>query len=973
MESALCSASNHSKKPASTTMTPIIDPALSAAPNRMGQPITDQILTSRTGPYFYNHESMRANPALLSLLTIPKQPIKNVVLDGHSLNADQLRAIANGATLELSQTSVEKMEATAAIVADATERDEPVYGINTGFGLNSNVKISADNTNELQKRILRSHATAVGELLPAHTVRRMMALRANTLAKGHSGIRPNVVQTLVDLFNTGCTPKVRNQGTVGASGDLVPLAHIGLALLGEGEILDPHVERYEDAAVVLERYSITPVALTAKEGLCLINGTQFMAAVASEALEKSINCFQSAFPISGLSLIAMLGHTTVFDPRVSQVRQHPGQALSADLMRIITPIGGSRVTDTDPQDPYSLRCIPQVYGPIAESLASILNTFKIEWNASTDNPLVFLGDGNNLISAGNFHGNILGLKCDELAMHLSQLSSIAYPRISNLLDPNKSRGLSAFLAANPGLDSGLMTFENVAAALLSEIKAQSNPASVDSIPTCAQKEDHVAMGGYAARKAVDVATNTEKMLAVELLIATHAIHQRRQQDPKFKIPPILERLYTKTAALSPVSTEDRYMERDFHEILKLIQSGSIWRMMPDLGLSNEGITITPSPTVEGEKKKPTPINRSYLIAVPLDQYGRLSAVKPRDDELRFGELVDNFPSIHDSLSDQQGLITYLNKLKKRGHSICFTLDASQDDFGARANFGRGNLRHTMGSAWDEFLSRFANVPVNPHNEAFLKRVILLGSLDLSDLHESSYQLHASNPNEQKQLTNHVSVINDRAQTIVRTLFEHHPSSQLAYFNGDHNNMTSIISGFYQATHQQPILIYLDLHADCRPNRPGPHSGNWHTQLQEQALIKKSYLVGMNPMSNSDKTVENLEQYNVSYTEYSWYSIINNGYTLKDCAHDIVHKVNKDHPNSPVILSICGDSISLLPASAGNSVIGYNAFQVYQFISTLSKLNVRALNIAELKPSLSNIGPGISGEFLTQAFFSFATD
>lgn len=893
---------------------------------------------------------------LYAILKPHTEGVQQVTIDGDSISADSLHAISKGAKVALHTNALQKMEATANVVAKAAQSDTPVYGINTGFGLNSNIKISKENTAELQKRILRSHATGVGEIVPPNTVRRMMALRINTLAKGHSGIRPTVVQSLVDLLNSGCTPKVKMQGTVGASGDLVPLAHIGLALLGEGDIYDPKTNTFDPAHEVLARYDLSPVELTAKEGLCLINGTQFMAAIASEAFDKSANCFRSAFPITGMSLVAMTGHTSVFDPRVSDVRPHPGQTLSSDLMRLVTPEGGSRVTQSDPQDPYSLRCVPQVYGPIAEALASILKSLEIEWNSSTDNPLVFLvsegSSADNLRSAGNFHGNILGLKCDEMAMHLSQLSSIAYPRISNLLDPNKSRGLTAFLAGDPGLDSGLMTYENVAASLLSEIKAQSNPASVDSIPTCAQKEDHVAMGGYAARKAVDVATNTEKVLAVELLVATQAIHQRRKADPHFPLPPVLNRLFSITAELSPPLSKDRHTEKEFDALLNLVQTGAVWRVMSD---SPESTTLTPP---------------NGLLPIPLNDEGFLLSTHPREGETRFGQLVGQFPTAEKTLNSPEAVGNYVSDIVSAQPKTLFTLDASQDDFGARANLGRGNTHASAPTAWDAFLDKFANIPINRDNTMLLNRIHLLGSLNLTDL--TSVEANSSTPN-QAELCQQVEAVHKRAADMVKSIFTAAPNSQLAYLNGDHNNMRALVTGFHQATGTKPVVVYLDLHADCRPETPGPHSGNWHTALQEAGLIEHAYLVGMNPMSNNQTTVDNLSKYQIDYKDFSWPALLDAGKTVADSAQEIVKDIHERYDGKPVIVSICGDSVSLLPASAGNTVVGYDANSVYRFINTLSSLDVRALNIAELKPSLSPNGAAATAEFLTQALYCFGRE
>ncbi|HEX6203563.1 MAG TPA: histidine ammonia-lyase, partial [Thermoanaerobaculia bacterium] len=458
-----------------------------------------------------------------------------VVLDGQSLTLDDLARVARGAAgCELAPAARERVAAGRRVVERVIARGEAVYGLNTGFGDLASVRIPPDRLAALQERLLRSHAAGVGEPLPDAAVRAMLALRANTLARGHSGVRPEVVERLLDLLARDLLPVVPSRGSVGASGDLAPLAHLALPLIGRGRLRRRTADggwEEVDAAAALAEAGLEPLALAPKEGLALINGTQAMTALLALAALEARRLVRLADLVGALSTDALRGTDAAFDERLHALRPHPGQrASAANLWRLLQGSGireSHRQGDVRVQDPYSLRCMPQVHGAVRDVLADVEAKLGIEMNAVTDNPLVFgldgEGDGDGdadgeLISGGNFHGEPMALAADVLAIALAELGSISERRTEKLTNTAFS-GLPPFLVEEAGLNSGFMIAQVTAAALASENKTLCHPASVDSIPTSADKEDHVSMGMGAALKLGRVVDNVRTILAIELLAA----------------------------------------------------------------------------------------------------------------------------------------------------------------------------------------------------------------------------------------------------------------------------------------------------------------------------------------------------------------------------------------------------------------------------------------------------------------------
>jgi histidine ammonia-lyase len=445
-----------------------------------------------------------------------------VVLDGRSLTLADLVAVADGETVALAQSARARVDAARAVVDRKADGDEAIYGINTGFGSFAEVRIPHDALSALQLNLLRSHAAGVGELLPARTVRAVMALRANVLACGYSGVRASTLEALVALMNAGVHVAVPSRGSVGASGDLAPLAHLGLVLVGEGEaVVDGRVVPGIDA---LRTAGLSPITLGPKEGLALINGTQASAAVLGLALDAAGRLARAADVAAALSIDGLRGSTRPFDPRIHDARPFEGQRTSAaNLARLLdgSAINASHVNCGRVQDAYSMRCAPQVHGAARDALAFALRTFLVEANAATDNPMVFAETG-DVVSGGNFHGAPVAVAADLLAIAAAQLATISERRSDRLVNPTLS-GLPAFLTREGGLQSGLMLAQVTAAALTSELKGLAHPASVDTIPTSGNKEDHVSMSMTAALKAERAVALARQVIAVELLCAAQAI------------------------------------------------------------------------------------------------------------------------------------------------------------------------------------------------------------------------------------------------------------------------------------------------------------------------------------------------------------------------------------------------------------------------------------------------------------------
>lgn len=449
-------------------------------------------------------------------------------LDGRSLRIADVVAVADERVpVALSAEARSRMQRTRAVVDAAVATGAPVYGINTGFGKLSEVTIPNDRLTALQRNLVRSHAAGVGDPLPEREVRAMMLLRANVLATGYAGARAEVVDAVLAMLNAGVWPLVPEQGSVGASGDLAPLAHLALALIGEGTAR--YAGQEGDAAAMLRAAGLEPVVLAAKEGLALINGTQAHTAVAALAAAELERLWRAAHIATAMSLEALLGTPDAFDPRIQEARGQAGQAESAALLRHL--LGESEIREShrfgDPrvQDAYALRCVPQVHGPALDALRFASGIITRELNAATDNPLVI--ESGELLSGGNFHGQAVGMASDFLAIISANLAVVAERRIDRLVHPDLNQGLPAFLAAEPGLESGHMMSQVTAAALASECKLLAHPASVDSIPTDGNKEDIVPMAMGAATKLRRSVRNLRHVLAIELITAAEGLEHRR--------------------------------------------------------------------------------------------------------------------------------------------------------------------------------------------------------------------------------------------------------------------------------------------------------------------------------------------------------------------------------------------------------------------------------------------------------------
>jgi histidine ammonia-lyase len=449
--------------------------------------------------------------------------VKRLLLDGSRLTLDDVAGVSTRRLrAELSPSARRAIAAARRTVDDALRRGDCVYGVNTGFGRFADVAIAPDDIETLQRNLVRSHAAGVGRPLREEVVRAMMVLRANALAKGRSGVRVSTVETLLRMLAADCLPVVPEQGSVGASGDLAPLAHLALALIGEGKA--SFRGRRLSAAAALRRARIRAVTLGAKEGLALINGVQMSVAVGGLAVHRALYLSRVADLAGVASLDAARGSDAAFDSRVVRARPHPGALASAANLRSL--IAGSAIRESHRgcgkvQDNYALRCMPQVHGAARDAFEHAREVLEREMNSATDNPLVFPAQG-DIVSGGNFHGAPVGLVLDYAAIAATDMASISERRIEKLMNPATS-DLPAFLVAEGGLHSGLMMAQVAAASLVSESKTLSHPASVDSIPTSADREDHVSMSPIAARKLAAIVTNLERVLAIELLTAFQAM------------------------------------------------------------------------------------------------------------------------------------------------------------------------------------------------------------------------------------------------------------------------------------------------------------------------------------------------------------------------------------------------------------------------------------------------------------------
>lgn len=493
-------------------------------------------------------------------------------LDGQSLTLSTALSVACGGPIPaIAPDAMERVCAGRSLVTKLLATGKAVYGITTGFGRLKNVQIAASDAATLQLNLLRSHAVGVGPDAPDAAVRLLLLLRLNTLLRGNSGVRPEVPALLHEMLLRGVLPRVPEQGSVGASGDLAPLAHLALVLVGEGEA------RFHDELLsgraALERAGLAPLVLEAKEGLALINGTSFSTAVAVLAHGKARCALSHANLAAAMTIEALQGSHRPFDQRVAGIRPHPGHAKVAERMRSLladSEIAAQHEHCDRVQDPYSLRCTPQVHGAIEDALQHVGEVLSREMNSATDNPLLFPGDGES-ISAGNFHGEAVALACDYAKCAVAEIASISERRIENLVNPDLSH-LPPFLAGGkPGLNSGLMMAQVTAAALVSENKGLAHPASVDSIPTSANQEDHVSMSPIAARQLRSITENTRHVLAVEFLAASFALHWQTGKRAGRGVE--AARQFLAAEILPP--GEDRLFSADLRKLRELMDSGRL--------------------------------------------------------------------------------------------------------------------------------------------------------------------------------------------------------------------------------------------------------------------------------------------------------------------------------------------------------------------------------------------------------------
>ena len=495
-------------------------------------------------------------------------------IDGHSLTLDLLAEWErNPRPVALTDEARERMRANQALVQQVIDAGRVSYGINTGFGAFAKQTISADKVVELQYNLVRSHCCGVGTPLSAKLTRRLMLLKANSLAVGHSGIRPEVVDTMLALLNADVLPVIPERGSVGASGDLAPLAHLSLALIGEGEA--KHGENLLEGAEVLKAAGREPVQLAAKEGLALLNGTQLSAVLAIEGLFQGEALLRNAILAGALTVEGLAGSFSPFDARIHELRRMPGQIRVAERFRSLltkSEINDSHAGCDRVQDPYAVRCMPQVFGGVEDTLRHAREKLELELNSVSDNPLVF---DDAVISGGNFHAEPLAFLSDFMAIALAELGSMSERRIDLLLRKVNPR-LEMFLTATPGLESGYMIAHVTAAALASENKTLAHPASVDSVPTSAGQEDHVSMAPWAGHKLLRLCDNVNTILGIEMLSAAIAIDQMRPLRTTAK----LEELHARLRKAVPPHEGDRRLDRDMQAISAVLKQDAFADLLP---------------------------------------------------------------------------------------------------------------------------------------------------------------------------------------------------------------------------------------------------------------------------------------------------------------------------------------------------------------------------------------------------------
>jgi len=503
---------------------------------------------------------------------------KSLALSGNDLTLGQLyQVVFEGFEVTLAPEAVARMDVSRAVVERLSTGDVAAYGINTGFGALATVRIQPEQIRELQVNLVRSHACGVGAPLAEDETRAMLLLRANALAKGFSGVRPVVVETLLAMLNRGVLPVIPSQGSVGASGDLAPLAHLALVAIGEGEAI------YKGARLsggdALKHADIVPLKLEAKEGLALLNGTQGMLALLALAVRDAEILIDTADVAAALSLDALRGSPAAFDERISRIRPYPGQTATArNLVRLnrgseIRESHRSAKNDPRVQDAYSLRCTPQVHGAVRDSLSQARTTLSIELNSATDNPLVF-ADSGEVLSGGNFHGQPLAMAADQIAIALATLAGICERRVEHMANPHTSL-LPAFLTADPGLNSGFMIAQVVAASLASELKALATPHSVDSIPTSGDQEDYVSMGMSASRRLQRMLDALRNVIAIELLAACQGIDFQAPLQTGVEA----RKAYALVRSVSRVVDKDRALAPDIAAVAQLVAKGEFQNIL----------------------------------------------------------------------------------------------------------------------------------------------------------------------------------------------------------------------------------------------------------------------------------------------------------------------------------------------------------------------------------------------------------
>jgi histidine ammonia-lyase len=505
--------------------------------------------------------------------------MERLILDGQALTLAEIEAVSlAGCEVALAPAALRRVVESRGLIEGILAAGETVYGVNTGFGKLSDVRIPPDKLAQLQMNLVRSHAGGVGQPLSEAESRAMVLLRANVLAKGFSGCRPALVEGLVALLNAGVHPVIPEKGSVGASGDLAPLAHLALVIIGEGEAI--YKGERMAGGEALRRAGLEPIALAAKEGLALLNGTQAMTAVGGLAVARARRVAKLADLAGAMSLEALMGTPAAFDERIHKARPHRGQIAAA--AHLIELLAGSEIReahrerDSRVQDAYCLRCMPQVHGAARDVLDHVAGVLEIEAGSATDNPLVFPGSpagtltGGAVVSGGNFHGAPLAYAFDYAAIALTDLAGITERRIDRLLNPDINEGLPAFLSPDPGLSSGFMIAQIVAAALINECQVLSHPASTGNIPTDGGKEDHVSMGMTGALKLRQIVDNAERITAIEMMCAAQALEFRRP----LKSSPEIESAHAKVRSVVRRLGEDRVLSTDIDALAGAVRAGA---------------------------------------------------------------------------------------------------------------------------------------------------------------------------------------------------------------------------------------------------------------------------------------------------------------------------------------------------------------------------------------------------------------